>query len=140
MTEPHPSAEAVAVETGAGPYQLAITAAGHTLIADEPVALGGLGSGPNPFDLLASALAACTTMTLRMYATRKAIPVTAIRTAVSHTRQADQTPPDLFTRRIFVEGDLTPDQRDRLLDIANRCPVHQTLTVGARVASGIEAG
>ena len=139
MTEPHLPTEAVAVETGAGAYQLAIVVAGHSLIADEPAALGGLGSGPNPFDLLASALAACTTMTLRMYATRKAIRVTAIRTAVSHSRQAGQTPPDLFTRRIFVEGDLTPDQRDRLLDIANRCPVHQTLTTGVRVLSEIEA-
>lgn len=125
--------EAIAEDTGAGDFQTRIRTAGIEIAADEPVAAGGLGSGPTPYQLLASALASCTTMTLRLYATRKGIPVTRIRTAVGHVRDNDRTPADGFTRRIELEGDLDAEQRARLLEIADRCPVHRTLTGGARV-------
>jgi putative redox protein len=125
--------EAIAEDTGEGAFQARIRTAGVEILADEPVAVGGLGSGPTPYQLLASALAACTTMTIRLYATRKGWPVDRIRTAVGHGRDAGATPSDRFTRRIELDGDLDDEQRARLLEIADRCPVHRTLAAGARV-------
>ncbi|SFR83807.1 OsmC family protein [Sphingomonas jatrophae] len=134
MTDTEPMMdEAIAEDSGAGTFQTCIRTAGIELLADEPVAAGGLGSGPTPYQLLASALAACTTMTVRLYATHKGWPVRRIHTAVGHDRDAKASPPDLFTRRIEIDGDLDPDQRARLLEVADRCPVHRTLTAGARV-------
>ena len=130
--------DVVAEETGAGRFQVAIRAGGLRFLADEPEAVGGLGSGPTPYDLLCAALAACTTMTLRLYAERKQWPVERIRTAVGHMKQPGAQPADLFTRRIAVDGPLDPEQRARLLEMADRCPVHRTLEAGARfeTASG----
>jgi putative redox protein len=125
--------EAVAEDTGDGAFQARIRTAGVDILADEPVSVGGLGSGPNPYQLLASALASCTTMTLRLYATRKGWPVHRIRTAVGHSRDTQATPTDRFTRRIEVEGALNDTQRARLLEIADHCPVHRTLSAGARI-------
>lgn len=124
---------ASAEETGGGRFQVRIEAGGTALIADEPVAAGGLGSGPTPYELLCAALAACTTMTLRLYAEGKGWPVAAIRTQVGHQRESGKTPPDLFVRRIALPAGLDADQRARLIAIADRCPVHRTLTGGARV-------
>jgi putative redox protein len=124
---------ASAEETGGGRFQVRIEAGGTALIADEPVAAGGLGSGPTPYELLCAALAACTTMTLRLYAEGKGWPVAAIRTQVGHRREIGRTPPDLFVRRIALPAGLDADQRARLIAIADRCPVHRTLTGGARV-------
>ncbi|MBA3940853.1 MAG: osmotically inducible protein C, partial [Sphingopyxis sp.] len=118
--------------TGAGKFQVAISAGGTMFLADEPVSVGGLGSGPSPFDLLSAALAACTTMTLRLYADGKKWPVTRIRTAVGHQKEVSDPLPDLFNLRIAVEGDLDAEQQARLLEIAERCPVHRTLERGAR--------
>jgi putative redox protein len=129
--------DAVATETRRGRFQVSLDVAGQTLLADEPASVGGLGSGPNPFQLLASALAACTTMTLRLYADQKGWPVTSIRTAAGHSRQPGATPVDLFTRRITIDGPLSQEQTDRLLEIADRCPVHRTLTAGARVDTSL---
>lgn len=125
--------QVVAEETGAGRYQVAVHAGGVRLLADEPEAVGGLGSGPTPHDLLAASLAACTTMTLRMYAERKGWPVEHIRTSVGHDKDAGASPPDLFTRHLSIDGTLAPDQRARLAEIADMCPVHRTLTRGARI-------
>ncbi|UYY78468.1 OsmC family protein [Sphingomonas sp. R1] len=125
--------DAVARDTGAGKFQVAVQVAGVALMLDEPVSVGGLGSGPTPYQMLASALAACTTMTLRVYTLQKGWPVTGIRTLAGHQRQAGAVPADLFTRRIEIEGKLDAAQRTRLLEIADRCPVHRTLTGGARV-------
>lgn len=121
-----------AEETGAGKFQLEIRAGGTRFLADEPREVGGLGSGPSPYDLLSSALAGCTTMTLRLYADRKGIPATRIGTAVGHRREPDQAVPDVFSRRIAIEGDLDESQRQSLLDIAGKCPVHRTLERGVR--------
>jgi putative redox protein len=130
-------AEASATETGQGAYQLRIDSAGHSFLADEPEALGGLGSGPAPYDLLCAALAACTTITLRMVAARKGFALDLLHTEVTHQRQQGQQPADLFTRTITITGDLSAQERDQLLEIADRCPVHKTLAAGARIATGL---
>jgi len=119
-------------ETGGGKFQLEIHAGGVTFLADEPASAGGLGSGPNPYDLLSSALGACTAMTLRLYADRKAWPLKSVTVRVIH-RRAGLEAKDHFAREIVLEGDLAPEQRRRLLEIANRCPVHQTLDRGSEV-------
>ena len=129
------NAESVLVEeTGAGRFQVAVHAGGLTFLADEPIAVGGLGSGPNPYDLLGAALGACTAMTLRLYATRKAWPLARVRVRVKHIRATLETR-DRFEREVIVEGDLDEAQRAKLLDIANHCPVHTTLERGADVAT-----
>jgi putative redox protein len=125
--------EAIAEDTGNGRFQASIQAGGIAFLADEPVAAGGLGSGPTPYQLLAAALAACTTMTLRLYIERKGWPVTKVRTMVSHQREPGAAPVDLFRRRIAITGDMDETQIAHLLEIADRCPVHRTLTAGARV-------
>jgi putative redox protein len=102
-------------------------------VADEPVEAGGLGSGPTPYDLLSAVLGACTAMTLRMYARRKGWPLARVRVCVGHSRDAKATPPDAFVREIVLEGDLSADQHARLVEIAQRCPVHRTLENGSRV-------
>jgi putative redox protein len=129
---PAPPVDAEAEETGDGKFQVAITAGDHVFLADEPVSVGGLGSGPSPFDLLSASLAACTTMTLRLYADGKKWPVTRIRTAVGHEKDVGNDQPDLFNVRIALEGPLDEEQRARMMEIAERCPVHRTLERGAR--------
>ncbi|UAJ11327.1 bifunctional alpha/beta hydrolase/OsmC family protein [Glacieibacterium megasporae] len=124
--------DAEAEETGMGKFQLAIRAGQAAFIADEPVSVGGLGSGPSPYDLLCAGLAACTTMTLRLYATSKGWPVERIRTAVGHRKEADAVPPDVFTRQITIVGDLDDAQRAKLGGAADRCPAHRTLEQGSR--------
>jgi putative redox protein len=118
-----------------GPKSLKVEVAtgGLTFPGDEPVAVGGTGTGPGPYDLLSAALAECTTLTVRLYADRKAWPLEGIEVSVSHEIQADQTPRDLFRRTVSFRGPLDDDQRTRLMEIAERCPVHRTLTSGARI-------
>ncbi len=123
-------------ETGAGKFQVEVSGRSWRMLADEPPDVGGLGSGPSPYELLASALGACTTMTLRLYAERKGWPLERSRVAVRHEKIAGQTPPDMFDRRIALEGPLDDDQTARLMEIAGRCPVHRTLESGARVVTG----
>jgi putative redox protein len=126
-------AEGVEVrETGGGTYQVEVRAGGVSFLADEPTAAGGLGSGPTPYDLIAAALGACTTMTVRLYATRKAWPLKSVTVRVLHRRDGLEAK-DRFAREIVLEGRLTSDQRRRLLEIANRCPVHQSLEHGAEI-------
>lgn len=127
--------EAILVrETGAGLFQVDIQAGGAHILADEPVAFGGMGSGPDPYDLLAAALGACTTMTLRLYARRKAWPLETVSVRVFHARGGLEAR-DTFTREVTVTGALDEDQRARLAQIADRCPVHQTLDRGADVVT-----
>ncbi|WP_422061450.1 alpha/beta fold hydrolase [Sphingopyxis sp.] len=131
---PAPTVDAEAEETGDGKFQVAITAGDHVFLADEPASVGGLGSGPSPFDLLSAALAACTTMTLRLYADGKSLPVTRIRTVVGHQKEVSNPQPDLFNVRVSIEGAIDDSQRARMMEIAERCPVHRTLERGARFA------
>jgi putative redox protein len=126
-------AEGVEVrETRLGKFQVEVRAAGGRFMADEPVGAGGLGSGPSPYDLLASALGACTVMTLRLYADRKAWPLKAVKVRVLHRRESLEAK-DRFARELVLDGELSQDQRRRLLEIANRCPVHRTLERGSEV-------
>jgi len=129
--------EAVLVtETRAGKYQVEVKAGPSTFFADEPAAVGGLGSGPGPYDLLGAALGACTVMTLRLYADRKQWPLTQAHAKVVHRRTSLQAR-DVFIRNIHLEGPLDDTQRARLLEIANRCPVHVTLERGADITTSL---
>jgi putative redox protein len=102
------------------------------ILIDEPKEIGGLGSGPNPYDLIAAAVGACTTMTVRLYANHKGWPLKRIATAVRHSRAGLQAK-DRFVLAITVEGELDQAQRTRLLEIVERCPVHLTLARGSEV-------
>jgi putative redox protein len=121
-------------ETGVGRFQVEVMAGGATFLADEPADAGGLGSGPNPYDLLASALGACTAMTLRLYASRKGWPLERAIVRVLHTRSGLQAR-DRFAREITLEGPLDAGQQRRLLEIAERCPVHRSLERGSDIVS-----
>lgn len=111
----------------------------HHALADEPETYGGTDRGMSPYGFLAAGLGACTSMTIRMYARRKGWPLSHIRVDVCHDKvhaqdaEAGGDRLDLFRREITLEGDLDADQRARLLEIADRCPVHRTLEKGARV-------
>ncbi|MFU8803507.1 MAG: alpha/beta fold hydrolase [Bradymonadaceae bacterium] len=127
-------------------FRTELMANGFALYADEPIEVGGTDTGPTPYDYLAGGLAACTSMTLRMYADRKKWPVTAIQVAVEHTkshnedcREMDPDAPHLdhFRRYLRIEGDLTEEQRARMGEIADRCPVHRTLASKVFVATAI---
>ena len=119
----------VVTENGKGRYQQAITAGQHQLIADEPASMGGADAGPAPFDFIMSGLGACTSMTLRMYAERKGLALTGVSIALSHEKvEIDGVMRDRINRSITLEGELSDEQRQRLLEIANKCPVHRALS------------
>ncbi|HEY2709828.1 MAG TPA: alpha/beta fold hydrolase [Caulobacteraceae bacterium] len=130
-----PDGAVLVEETGAGKFQVQISVHGSRFFADEPVDVGGLGSGPSPYELVAAGLGACTSMTLRLYAERKGWPLKRTRVAVRHDKMAGQTPADTFTRQIALEGPLDAEQTARLFEIADKCPVHRTLEAGARVVT-----
>ncbi|MFD1952141.1 OsmC family protein [Sphingomonas arantia] len=125
--------EAIAEDADTGYLQARVQVAGIELIADEPVSVGGQGTGPSPYQLMAAALASCTTLTLRLYATHKGWPVRRIRTAVGHVRTDDAKRPSRFTRCIEIDGDLDDLQRARMIVIAEKCPVHRLLVGGAQI-------
>jgi putative redox protein len=134
---PVPAGDRVVVaETHLGRLQLIARAPDAAFIIDEPVSAGGLGTGPNPYDLLAAALGACTALTLRLYADRKGWPLRHVEVAVRHHR-ASLKARDLFERTIELQGPLTEEQQARLMEIAERCPVHQTLDRGADVKTSL---
>ncbi|HLK23650.1 MAG TPA: bifunctional alpha/beta hydrolase/OsmC family protein [Caulobacteraceae bacterium] len=122
-------------ETGAGAFQVEVRVRGARFFADEPLDVGGLGSGPSPYELLAAGLGACTSMTTRLYAKQKGWPLERVRVVVRHEKVPGQTPPDSFHRAVDFEGPLDDAQRARLIEIADKCPVHRTLESGARVVS-----
>jgi uncharacterized OsmC-like protein/pimeloyl-ACP methyl ester carboxylesterase len=123
-------------ETGGGKFQQEIVSGAHRMLADEPVKVGGLDSGPGPYDLLLAALGACTSMTVRLYADQKQLPLSRTVVRLRHEKiyakdcadcETKEGKIDHIDRMITFEGDLTPEQRKRLLEIADKCPVHRTL-------------
>ena len=119
----------VVEETGTGLYTQSIKASNHHLAADEPAETGGNDEGPAPYDLLLSALGACTSMTLRMYANQKKWDLQRVVVKLTHKKEpdAENKKTDIIIRDITLEGNLDDAQRQRLLEIANKCPVHRTL-------------
>lgn len=126
-------------ENGKGRYQQTVSVGRHTLIADEPASVGGADAGPAPFDYLLAGLGACTSMTLRMYAEIKNLPLTAISVELTHEKieVEGKGKVDRIERIITLTGDLTPEQRTRLLEIANKCPVHRTLRSDIQIDSAL---
>lgn len=125
-----------AARTPIGGFRTEVVAGGHALVADEPAAIGGTGAGPSPYDLLSAALAACTSMTLKMYASHKKLALESATVRVRHgkihaadCRDCESTEGriDRFERELLLVGNLTDEQRNRMLEIADRCPVHRTL-------------
>ena len=124
-------------ETHAGKFQQEILTGPHRLLADEPVKLGGLDSGPGPYDYLLAGLGACTSMTIRLYADFKKIPLKNVSVQLNHEKKIHTkdcedcenkvTKVDHIDRAIMLEGPLDAEQRKKLMEIADRCPVHQTL-------------
>ena len=131
-------------------YRINITNGTHSWRADEPVDKGGDNTGPNPYDLLLGALAACTTITLSMYAKRKNIDISSLSVEYSHEKvhaddckQCDDARSgmvDRVTSRIFIDGDFDDATRRRLEQIAQRCPVHKTLENGIVFDETVYAG
>lgn len=131
--------ETVMVDTtGVGRFQAEARIGSARFLIDEPVSAGGLGTGPNPFDLLSAALASCTAMTIRLYAERKGWLLTHVQVRATH-RRGVLNARDAFRLEIGIEGALDAAQRARLMDIASRCPVHLSLERGADIASTLLA-
>lgn len=121
----------------AGRFAQEVTVGRHTFVVDEPAAVGGQDAGPTPYDLLLAALGACTSMTLRMYAERKGWPLGGVSVELSHSRihardcaecETEHGLLDRIERQIHLDGPLSEEQHRRLMEIADRCPVHRTLT------------
>jgi putative redox protein len=132
-------------EAGSGTYTQEIAARQHRLVADEPKPIGD-DAGPTPYDLLLAALGSCTSMTLRMYADRKGWPLERVRVTLRHSRIHAKDCSDCETSVGFVDqidrdieltGDLDDTQRQRLLYLADRCPVHQTLKSEVHVTTSL---
>ena len=133
---------AVRVEGGAEGYRAEVTAGSHRWVADEPESVGGGDQGPNPYELLLAGLGACKVMTMRMYADRKEWPLEGSSVTLSHGRIHAEDCEDCETAEgkideirveIEVDGDLDDEQRHRLVEIAERCPVHRTLTSETKI-------
>ena len=144
-----PPAEGAVVTRTEDAYRTEVTAGRHALVADEPESVGGTDAGPTPYDYLLTALGSCTGMTLRMYADRKEWPLEEATVHLRHEKvhatdceHCDTTEGkiDRIEREIELTGDLTPEQRERLLEIANKCPVHRTLHGEIDVQSALRDG
>jgi putative redox protein len=140
----------VVEETGAGKFQNVITAGRHRLIADEPASVGGLDSGPSPYDYLAAALGACTSMTLRLYAEHKQLALERLTVSVRHGKlpaehcadcgeaaEGRTGKIDRFERVISVDGTIDAALADKLIEIAGKCPVHRTLEARSAIVTKV---
>lgn len=135
------------METGVGKFQNTVQAGRHRLFADEPQSVGGADTGPSPYDYLSIALGACTSMTLRLYAELKNLDLGRIQVDVSHEKLHVQDGVagrgggkiDVFNRLICVDTDLSDEMRDKVVEIAGKCPVHRTLEAGSRVETQVRS-
>lgn len=128
------SESTVTAHIGSTNFQVLLDDGKHTWIADEPESVGGGNRGPDPVTILMSSLGACTSITLKMYAQRKGWALADVRVAISlETGDEGST----LDRSIVLEGDLTDEQRERLLQIANACPVHKILTNTVSIRTGL---
>jgi len=139
-----PAGTVVVSETRASKLQNVIAAGRHRILADEPVDVGGMDSGPGPYDFLLGALGACTSMTMRLYAERKSIPLARARVTLQHSRIHARDCEDCETKEgmiskidrvITLEGNLDAEQRAKLMEIADKCPVHRTLTSEIKIVT-----
>ena len=147
LASPAQDGEVIA-HIGEDRYRTDIYAGPHRLTADEPRSAGGTDTGPNPYGLLTAALGACTTITVRMYADRKQWPLKGIKVRLSHDKiyakdceecENKEGKIDSFERELELEGELSPEQRQRLLEIADKCPVHNTLSHVSRIVTKLKA-
>jgi putative redox protein len=131
-------------DSDVGPFAETVRAGAHTLLADEPKASGGNDTGPDPYAYLITALGTCTAMTLRMYARQKKWPLQRVRVELKHDKiyakdcadcETKEGKVDSIERLIELEGPLDDAQRQRLLQIADHCPVHRTLTSEVRIST-----
>jgi uncharacterized OsmC-like protein len=141
MAAPPPE---VVVRGSVAGFAQEITVGAHRLFSDEPQDVGGEDAGPSPYELLAAALGACTSMTLRMYARRKQWPLASVVIRLRHSKihaidcsdcDTKDEMLDRIDRDIELTGNLTEEQREKLLEIADKCPVHRTLTSGMKIHS-----
>jgi uncharacterized OsmC-like protein len=131
-------------ETRNGTFQQTVSIGAHQMLADEPIAAGGQDTGPGPYDYVLAGLGACTSMTMRLYADRKSLPLDRVTVTLRHSKIYAQDCAECETkagmldqieRVISMEGALDADQRKRLLEIADKCPVHRTLTSEIRIVT-----
>lgn len=130
------SMKSVKVELGAEGFKADVTIGEYQLIADEPVSLGGTDLGPSPYELLSAGLGACTAMTVRMYVNLKGWKLDGINVNVSHRKEESEdgkSKIDVFSREIEFIGDFDEKQYKRMLIIADKCPVHKTLSESSRI-------
>jgi uncharacterized OsmC-like protein len=128
----------VTVHGAASALRQSIRAGRHDLVADEPTANGGADSGPSPYELLLSALGACTSMTVSMYARRKGIPLESVTVRLGHGKvplEGGTGKVDRIMREVELSGALDQSQREKLLEIANKCPVHRTLSAVPQIVT-----
>lgn len=133
--------EAQVVETGITAFSVTMDVNGHRLTGDEPIAKGGLNLAPSPYDYLAAALGECTVMTVRWYALQKKWPLETVSVSLTYDRLDGHASgkSDVYQKTVTITGaDLTVDQRQKLLEVAAKCPVHKTLTGGAHIETTAE--
>lgn len=144
MDLPEAPRQVVVQETRKSKFNQIITVGPHRLIADEPVAAGGEDAGPGPYDFLLAGLGACTSMTMRLYADRKSLPLDRVTVTLKHSKiyakdcaecDTREGMLDQIERDIAMDGALDAEQRKKLMDIADKCPVHRTLTSEIRIVT-----
>ena len=126
----------VTVELGSTGFKSTVTIGNHALIADEPESVGGTDMGPSPYELLASGLGACTVMTIRMFANIKKWDLKGVTVDVTHRKEEAEdgkSKVDVFSREIKFIGDFDEKQHERMLIIADKCPVHKTLSASSKI-------
>lgn len=144
LPTPLPEGAAAAHSDNRG-FRTTLDVAGHALVADEPLAVGGTDQGPSPYGLLSASLAACTAMTLHAYAKMKNLAIRDIHVSVRHAKVHEpdcencerdaSAKVDRLERTIRIDADLTDDVRARMMQIADRCPLHRTLAAGVTIVT-----